>query len=167
MLIGILIGSALTATAIAALRLLRHVPARTRHWVGAITVAVWVAGAGAKIHIDRTNADSTDEFLEAARSVDWSEPPTRGAGTDAGIQADSVASLVGGLEAKLAAQPDDAKGWALLAQSYANLGEIDEAEKAIARAVALGVDEQALRDRVRLATRDTHSVNWIEEAIGG
>jgi cytochrome c-type biogenesis protein CcmH len=67
-----------------------------------------------------------------------------------------VSSLVHGLEQRLAAQPDDADGWALLAQSYAFIGDAAAANGAIKKAVALGMDEQALRARVDGAMRGQH-----------
>jgi len=56
-------------------------------------------------------------------------------------QAASVSSLVDGLAAKLAENPDDGKGWLLLAKSYRHLDRIDEADAAYARAAALGVTD--------------------------
>ena len=50
----------------------------------------------------------------------------------------SVDSLLSGLEARVASQPDDADGWALLARSYHFLGRQEEASNAIAKAQALG-----------------------------
>lgn len=64
--------------------------------------------------------------------------PVAAAPSNAGKQVGSIASLVGGLEAKLAENPDDGKGWLLLAQSYAHLERTDDALDAYAHAVALG-----------------------------
>lgn len=69
----------------------------------------------------------------------------------------SVPSLIGGLEKRLESNPDDARGWALLAQSYAFTGRLDAAERALQRAVALGADETDLRQRVQSASRDPHA----------
>lgn len=82
-------------------------------------------------------------------------------------EAAPVASLITRLETRLAEQADDVKGWVLLAQSYAFTGNDEAAEHAVRRAVALGFDEQALRERVQLARREAQPVNWIEQAIGG
>ena len=71
-------------------------------------------------------------------------------------QAAPVPSLVGGLEQRLAARPDDVDGWALLAQSYAFMGDAVAADGAIKKAVALGMDEQTLRARVDSAMRGPH-----------
>lgn len=50
----------------------------------------------------------------------------------------SVASLVTGLEEKLSLNPDDSKGWLLLAKSYQHLGRPDDAREAYRKAAALG-----------------------------
>lgn len=54
------------------------------------------------------------------------------------MSAATVDSLVGGLRARLAAEPDDAGGWLLLARSYDHLGRNAEAIDAYERARALG-----------------------------
>ena len=57
----------------------------------------------------------------------------------------SVTELLSGLEARLAEDPDDGKGWLLLAKSYEHLRRIDDAISAYEKASALGVtDEQLL-----------------------
>jgi cytochrome c-type biogenesis protein CcmH len=76
-----------------------------------------------------------------------------------------VESLVAGLEARLAAEPDDAEGWTLLAQSYAYTSNEEAVERAVRRAVELGVDETMLRDRVASAKRRAQPVDWVEEAL--
>lgn len=50
----------------------------------------------------------------------------------------SVASLVSGLEERLRQEPDDGKGWLLLAKTYRHLGRMDEAREAYRKAEALG-----------------------------
>ena len=59
------------------------------------------------------------------------------------------------------------KGWALLAQSYAFVGDTAGAERALQHAVELGADEQALRARVQAARREPEARGWIERTIGG
>ena len=77
-----------------------------------------------------------------------------------------VSSMLEGLLARLEANPDDPKGWSLLAQSYAFVGDAAAAEQAITRAVRLGVDEADLRRRVQAAMRPApQSANWIEQAL--
>jgi len=60
---------------------------------------------------------------------------------NSGEKAASVTSLVGGLEARLAQDPDDAKGWLLLAKSHDHLGNRDAAWAAYARAKELGMSD--------------------------
>ena len=68
---------------------------------------------------------------------------------NAGDKVGSVTSLLNGLEARLAENPDDAKGWLLLAQSYDHLGRSDDARPAYEKAAALGLTDAALEDRLR------------------
>jgi cytochrome c-type biogenesis protein CcmH len=72
---------------------------------------------------------------------------------------------VSGLEARLAKQPNDAEGWALLAQSYAYTSNEEAVDRAVARAVALGAEESQLRERVANAKRSAHPGDWVEQAI--
>ena len=58
-----------------------------------------------------------------------------------GQKAASVTILVGGLEARLAENPDDAKGWLLLAKSHDHLGDRDAALDAYSRAKELGMSD--------------------------
>jgi hypothetical protein len=64
----------------------------------------------------------------------------------------SVTSLLNGLQARLAENPDDAKGWLLLAQSYDHLGNSAEARDAYAKAVELGMTNAALEARLNEVT---------------
>lgn len=73
-------------------------------------------------------------------------------------KAASVSTLVGGLEVRLQASPDDAKGWILLARSYDHLGEHDKAWNAYTRARDLGMTDTSLE--LKLAT---HVVGTIEQ----
>ena len=56
----------------------------------------------------------------------------------------SVGALVGGLEARLVANPDDAKGWILLAKSHDHLGNSEKAWAAYSRARDLGMTDETL-----------------------
>jgi cytochrome c-type biogenesis protein CcmH/NrfG len=56
-------------------------------------------------------------------------------------KAASVTSLVGGLEAKLAQNPNHAKGWLLLAKSHDHLGDQRAAWIAYSRAKELGMSD--------------------------
>ena len=66
------------------------------------------------------------------------------ANEEAGRKAASVTSLVGGLEARLAENPNDAKGWLLLAKSHDHLGDQRAAWAAYARAKELGMGDDSL-----------------------
>lgn len=61
-----------------------------------------------------------------------------------GTKAASVTSLVGGLKARLAEDPSDAKGWLLLAKSHDHLGNRDAAWAAYAKAKELGMGDDTL-----------------------
>lgn len=59
-----------------------------------------------------------------------------------------VEDLIGRLEQRLAATPDDVDGWSLLAASHAYIGTLDKAAVARNRAIELGADPAALDARV-------------------
>ena len=60
----------------------------------------------------------------------------------------SVGALIGGLEARLAENPEDAKGWVLLARSHDHLGNNAKAWSAYSRARDLGIDDAALELKI-------------------
>jgi len=60
----------------------------------------------------------------------------------------SVTSLLTGLETRLAENPDDAKGWLLLAKSYDHLGRSADARDAYSKAAALGMTDADLEARL-------------------
>ena len=64
-------------------------------------------------------------------------------------KAASVNDLLGGLERRLQENPDDAKGWLLLAQSYDHLGRRQDAATAYEKAAGLGLAVSALEARTR------------------
>ncbi|MDH3620054.1 MAG: hypothetical protein OER91_04130 [Gammaproteobacteria bacterium] len=72
-------------------------------------------------------------------------------------KAAAVGALIGGLEERLEASPDDARGWLLLARSYDHLGDSEQAWNAYSHARELGTTDAALE--LKLAT---HVVNSIE-----
>jgi hypothetical protein len=78
-------------------------------------------------------------------------------GTGNSDKTGSVASLLGGLEARLTANPDDAKGWLLLAKSYDHLGRTADARNAYEKATALGMTDAALESRLAGATADSNA----------
>jgi predicted Zn-dependent protease len=153
-----------------------------KNWAGASVLALWVAGVGVKALLDLTGEDDAARALEAhaarplaaAESLAWPVDPSatraragRGAAAAAGPAASSIESLIAPLEARLASQPEDVKGWALLAQSYAYVGDDAEAERALARAVGLGMDEATLRARLDAARRSHAHAGLAPAATGG
>lgn len=59
-----------------------------------------------------------------------------------------VADMIAGLEQRLAANPDDVKGWTLLATSYAYVGQMSDAQHAKLKAVELGADAEQLERQI-------------------
>jgi hypothetical protein len=169
MLIGVsLLGVAFVAVS---LWLWQRGVLRAKTWAGAFVLVAWVVGVGVKVHFDQVG----ESRLAAIPSIAWPSVGTaekeiarapfanQGVGAaeagrdgEAATQVAPVSSLVGGLEKRLAAQPGDVEGWALLAQSYAFMGDAAAADGALKKAVALGMDERALRARVDTAMRSPH-----------
>jgi hypothetical protein len=69
----------------------------------------------------------------------------------------SVASMVDGLSERLQQDPDDGKGWLLLARSYNHLKRIPEARDAYKNAVALGEYDEELANLSGLTDSETVS----------
>ena len=138
--------------------------------IGIVALGLWSAAVAIKLYVD--HADEAAAAAHTSASIAWpvkeplpTLPATASSATGAPVQAAPVESLIGGLEARLAAEPEDSAGWALLAQSYAFVSDRDGAETALQRAVALGADEAALRERVRSAQRTAVPVDWVEETL--
>jgi hypothetical protein len=136
------------------------------NFVGVIGLAVWLAGVGIALLMNRA-PPGRSELVRSLDSVAWpvapqsplvtaAAPPASTAAGNGG-QVASVESLIGRLEARLAAQPNDANGWALLAQSYAYTDDAAALERAVKRAVELGVDEPSLRERIADSKRGVHA----------
>lgn len=64
-------------------------------------------------------------------------------------KAASVTDLLAGLERRLQEDPEDAKGWLLLARSYDHLGRREDAATAYEKAAGLGLADDALEARLR------------------
>ena len=97
---------------------------------------------------------SGDEVGEFSVVRDWvadgsPEPDITAATRDYDVP--PVEDMISGLERRLEETPDDVKGWALLAQSYAHVGRMSDAREATDRAVALGADRTDLEARVHRA----------------
>jgi hypothetical protein len=66
----------------------------------------------------------------------------------------SVPAMITQLEKRLAREPEDAKGWRLLAQSYAYVGDNNEMETAMANAIKLGIPENVLRSQLAIVSSE-------------
>lgn len=74
----------------------------------------------------------------------------------------SVDSMLDGLEQRLQQQPDDGKGWLLLAKSYRHMDRLEDARRAYQKADALGDGDATLA--AQLFGLDTSTVNNVIEA---
>jgi cytochrome c-type biogenesis protein CcmH/NrfG len=165
---------AMALVSVAIWRLLRTIGVPTPQSTIIGGIALWVtASVVVALSYEETPRESParTELVQSLDSLAWPEPSSaappsaRATSAAAGVQAASVESLVSGLEARLAAQPNDAQGWALLAQSYAFTSNEEAVERAVQRAVALGFDEGSLRERVAGAQRSAPAVDWVDRAI--
>jgi hypothetical protein len=146
------------------------------NFVGVIALAIWIVGVGVALVLDRA-PQGRSELVRSMGSVAWpvapqsplvprAELPSSPTSSDTSRVA-PVESLIGGLEARLAAQPDDTDGWVLLAESYAFTADSAAVDRTIARAIAHGVDEQSLRERVNNAKRSAHPGGSPTPLAGG
>jgi cytochrome c-type biogenesis protein CcmH/NrfG len=99
----------------------------------------------------RTSEHDVVSLGLAAGYVDFNKAPARTAAqprqtSRSGLP--SVPAMIRQLESRLASEPGDAKGWSLLAQSYAYVGNRSGAESAIENAVLLGIEESTLRSQI-------------------
>lgn len=168
MLAGIIVGAAAVVAALMLFQIRQSANQNDGYATRFSAIAILIAGVVVAVVIEtHSGAEASDEkrglagvpldqLARVASGFDNGAPAVDPVRTDAGKVA-SVPSLISGLEQRLEANPDDAGGWALLAQSYAFLGEVDAAETALGRAVDLGIDEAGLRDRVASARRDPHA----------
>ena len=114
-------------------------------------MGVILYGVIGKPELSNIKATSTDT-VASAQSTSQSEQSGK---------AGSVTSLLSGLEARLVENPDDAKGWLLLAKSYDHLGRNADARDAYDKAAALGMTDAALEARLDSAT-SSHSSTSAE-----
>jgi len=94
---------------------------------------------------------------DLAHASQQAEPagPAASPATNQDVSVAPVESLLIGLEQRLEQEPEDGKGWLLLAKSYEHLGRNDEAIAAYARARELGNSDLLLESRlVKTAYKD-------------
>jgi cytochrome c-type biogenesis protein CcmH/NrfG len=148
---------------------------KARDVIAAVVLVAWIAVVGTKVYLDRVPAEAQEAGVASTfRVPEWSRearvqpaPAVPSAAGETGVvTAAPIAELIGGLETRLTSEPDDVKGWALLAQSYAFVGNAADAERALQRAVALGADELEVRARVQAARRGPDTRGWIEQTVG-
>lgn len=96
--------------------------AATSAWISKVAAAA-VPLAAIATYLAVGSPTMPDAPLEARRNVD----PEKA----------TVAELIGKVEARLAAKPDDGRGWAVIAPVYMRLNRFDDAATAFARANAL------------------------------
>lgn len=123
----------------------------------AITFALTILVGAVVLYTIVSTKDSSivdDQLMAAGASLspDQSSIPaqksTRAPSNDSSSngKAAPVGSLVTGLEQRLAENPDDGKGWLLLAKSYDHLGDPERAKSAYEKAVELGYHDAAMDD---------------------
>lgn len=104
----------------------------------------------------RSEANSPfSEWKQLARAL-GEEPATPGLikfNTATASSAPPVSSLVGRLQEKIAADPQNLGHRTLLVQTYAFLGDQRAAEEALSEAIALGADENQLRAQLHAAVQ--------------
>lgn len=165
-LIAVLLGGAVVVACLFSFLWVKQC-GRASDYLGLGAVLVWLCGSAGKVYFDRhESADGIADMLETMQSVSWSRSRSTVDAVGSSVTgAAPVDSLIGGLEARLAAQPNDRDGWALLAQSYSFVGDSAAAERAVQRAVELGFVETDLRRRVDSARR--HSSVPSPASTGG
>lgn len=77
----------------------------------------------------------------------------------------SVASMLDGLAERLVREPDDAKGWLLLARSYQHLGRVEEARQAYDKAATLGKTDADLETKLSAVPAQAVSAATIHGRI--
>lgn len=87
----------------------------------------------------------------------WLDGAAKNNTSQTGYDVAPVSDMIIGLKSRLNEQPDDVKGWQLLAQSYAYTGDMQNARDAAEQAVRLGADESTLSTALVSAHTTTRS----------
>jgi cytochrome c-type biogenesis protein CcmH len=122
----------------------------------AITITTLVVALSLYFVVDAS--DKSDSV--AAHSANQADNAATTTSSSAG-QLGSVDSMLDGLEQRLQQQPDDGKGWLLLAKSYRHLGRMDDARDAYKKAEALGNGDATVA--AQLFGLDTATVSSVVE----
>ena len=94
-------------------------------------------------------AIGTPDFANGAATPGSSPSMSARPSADNGSKAASVTTLLTRLEQRLHEDPDDARGWLLLAKSYDHLGRSRDAAAAYDKAAALGLTDNVLEARMK------------------
>jgi cytochrome c-type biogenesis protein CcmH len=132
---------------------------RAAAWRWTAVLALILAPVAALIYLDQ-GAPGLPQITHAELAVLSAE---RAAEEQA--RATEVAGLIGQVEARLAANPDDLRGWLLLARAYVRLGRIDDAIAAQAKATDLFDQEADLAGEAAEASAAFGEL--LVEAAGG
>lgn len=121
-------------------------------------VLMLLAACGADAPSEPDSGPTTRHFEPELGQVEqWVDAMSATAATPMSTPNHSVApvsEMIGHLERRLEAQPNDLKGWTLLAQSFAFIGQIDNARAAAARAVELGASASEIEQQIQAAFSD-------------
>lgn len=79
-------------------------------------------------------SEAVRDWLNGAKPANASQLP------DMKPRVAPVEDMIAGLVDKLEQNPNDRKGWELLARSYVFVGDLEQAQAATERAIALGAD---------------------------
>ena len=123
----------------------------------AITITTLVVALSLYFVVD--TSDKSDSV--AAHSANRADNAATTSSSSAG-QLGSVDSMLDGLEQRLQQQPDDGKGWLLLAKSYRHMGRLEDARQAYEKADVLGNGDATVA--AQLFGLDTATVNSVMEA---
>lgn len=107
-------------------------------------IAALLLAVGLYAAIGRPDVAGTESVRHAS-----SRPAAQTATSDDKTRAASVNELLTGLERRLEENPDDAKGWLLLAKSYDHVGRHVDAAAAYDKAVNLGLSDEVLEARLK------------------
>ena len=125
-------------------------------WILAFIVPTFALGLASFLRNDQNVTVTTSSSLD---SIAWpgASMMTQPLAEESATSVAPVSALITGLQARLEQNPEDVKGWALLAQSYAFMADGPGAEAAVVKAVELGFDEVDLRNRVELAFQSSRT----------
>ena len=168
MFAGMIVGAALVVAVLLLSSSAVQVFSGKRQYLGLSIVGLLIAGATGAIVIGFSQDASDEQLPNSGLSLaEIAQASSMLQGTDPNSasvrRVASVPSLIDGLKVRLEADPSNASGWALLAQSYAFVGDAEQSEFALSKAVELGLSEADLRQRVDGARREPHAdlgVRW-------